>query len=359
MKYLIFSLILLIPFSVAAQASTTKASTDSVIRVGVKQTPPFIMKDANDGYTGASIKLWENIAQNMPYTYKYVEYDLKGLIEALNNKEIDASINPLTVTSERVEQIDFSQPFFITNLAIGVNTSGQGKWLGFIRNFFSVQFFEAIVLLLVVLLIFGLLVWFFEKDKNDEEFGKGIKGVADGLWWSAVTMTTVGYGDKSPKTTGGRIVALIWMFTAIIIISGFTASIASSLTVSQLESSIESVNDLKKARVAAVSASTGASFLDSNNIKYKEVKTIDEALKSLSNGNVDAVVYDEPLMRYGINKLELENSIVILPNKFSTQYYSLSFPKDSELLQEVNPALLKEIKGIEWKAILQEYSLEK
>ena len=38
------------------------------------------------------------------------------------------------------------------------------------------------------------------------------------FWWAAVTMTTVGYGDKTPVTTGGRIVGLVWMFTSVIVI---------------------------------------------------------------------------------------------------------------------------------------------
>ncbi|MGO2102628.1 MAG: ion channel [Psychroflexus halocasei] len=44
-------------------------------------------------------------------------------------------------------------------------------------------------------------------------------------------MTTVGYGDKSPLSLGGRIVGLIWMFMAVIILSSLTAGIASALTV--------------------------------------------------------------------------------------------------------------------------------
>jgi len=50
-----------------------------------------------------------------------------------------------------------------------------------------------------------------------------------------VTMTTVGYGDKSPKTLGGRMVALVWMIFSIIFIASFTANITTSLTLSELK----------------------------------------------------------------------------------------------------------------------------
>lgn len=51
-------------------------------------------------------------------------------------------------------------------------------------------------------------------------------GYIDALWWSIVTMTTVGYGDISPATAGGRIVAGVIMFIGIGIIGTFTATIA-------------------------------------------------------------------------------------------------------------------------------------
>jgi hypothetical protein len=70
------------------------------------------------------------------------------------------------------------------------------------------------------------MVWLFERKLNPAHFGGNtLQGIGSGFWFSAVTMTTVGYGDKHPKTTGGRIVSLIWMFTAVILVSLFTATI--------------------------------------------------------------------------------------------------------------------------------------
>ena len=104
------------------------------------------------------------------------------------------------------------------------------------ERFLSFAFLKVLLALAMVLFIAGLLVWFFEHKHNVGEFGAELpKGLGAGFWWSTVTMTTVGYGDKAPKTLGGRLVAIVWMFTGVIIISSFTAAIASSLTVTQLE----------------------------------------------------------------------------------------------------------------------------
>jgi voltage-gated potassium channel len=54
-----------------------------------------------------------------------------------------------------------------------------------------------------------------------------IKSAEDALWWSAVTITTVGYGDKFPVTTEGRIIATVLMVTGVGLFGTFTAGVAS------------------------------------------------------------------------------------------------------------------------------------
>lgn len=50
--------------------------------------------------------------------------------------------------------------------------------------------------------------------------------LVDGLWWTVVTLTTVGYGDLSPATPGGRATAVVLMVTSIGVVSFITANIA-------------------------------------------------------------------------------------------------------------------------------------
>ena len=49
----------------------------------------------------------------------------------------------------------------------------------------------------------------------------------DAIWWAYVTITTVGYGDKYPVTTEGRIIASMLMTAGVGLIGTFTAFIAS------------------------------------------------------------------------------------------------------------------------------------
>ncbi|WP_241559462.1 potassium channel family protein [Lacticaseibacillus hulanensis] len=59
----------------------------------------------------------------------------------------------------------------------------------------------------------------------------------NGLWWAIVTATTVGYGDVTPHTLLGRLVAIILMFTGIGLIGTLTSSITAYFTAEPIVSS--------------------------------------------------------------------------------------------------------------------------
>jgi voltage-gated potassium channel len=58
--------------------------------------------------------------------------------------------------------------------------------------------------------------------------GANIHTLGDALWWSFVTVTTVGYGDFYPVTAGGRITACVIMGTGLLTLAVVTAQVASS-----------------------------------------------------------------------------------------------------------------------------------
>jgi voltage-gated potassium channel len=76
-----------------------------------------------------------------------------------------------------------------------------------------------------VLVINGaVIVYLFERHAP----GSNIHTLGDALWWSFVTVTTVGYGDFYPVTTGGRITACFIMGTGLLTLAVITAQVASS-----------------------------------------------------------------------------------------------------------------------------------
>ncbi|MEI6434863.1 MAG: ion transporter [Bacteroidota bacterium] len=69
--------------------------------------------------------------------------------------------------------------------------------------------------------------------------GRNIKSAEDAIWWSLVTVTTVGYGDKYPVTTEGRIIGVVLMFVGVGLFGTFTAYVASWFTASNIQKSKE------------------------------------------------------------------------------------------------------------------------
>jgi voltage-gated potassium channel len=57
--------------------------------------------------------------------------------------------------------------------------------------------------------------------------GSNIKNFGDGIWWAVTTVTTVGYGDRFPVTTEGRLLAVLLMIAGISLVGVVTASVAS------------------------------------------------------------------------------------------------------------------------------------
>jgi len=86
--------------------------------------------------------------------------------------------------------------------------------------------FITVLMTLLVLTVASVLVLQFESKSPDAN----IKSGGDSLWYSIVTITTVGYGDRYPVTPAGRTTAVFIMFMGVGII-GALASILSSLLV--------------------------------------------------------------------------------------------------------------------------------
>lgn len=331
------------------------AAQDSTLVIGLKQTPPFVIRDAGGRPAGLSYSFWELIDDQIPAKIQYRWFDdIESMLEAVARKEVDLSINPITVTEQRMDSLDFSQPYFISGTAMARRS--DSAWVIFLENFFSRQFFSAVAILLGVIFIFGFLVWMFERRKADGvQFRKNWRGILDGFWWSAVTMTTVGYGDKSPETGGGRTIAFIWMFTAILLISGLTAGVASALTVKNMESKIENVEDLRRFNTGTIEASGTAEYLGNYGLPNQFYPNVEAAFAALRKEEIEVFVFDRPVLRFYLEK-GANQDLVLDERNLKTDYYSFTYPKNSPLRDALDPKIVKALKSDSWNFILRKAS---
>jgi ABC-type amino acid transport substrate-binding protein len=167
-------------------------------------------------------------------------------------------------------------------------------------------------------------------------------------------MTTVGYGDKAPRTAGGRLVALIWMFASLIVIATLTGAIASALTTDALTGSIGGPDDLVGHKVACVAGSTGAEYLALNGVRSRSVPDAREAMRLVAEGKADAAVHDAPMLRY-LALTEFGDDVSVLPYEFEMRGYALALPQGSGRREMLNRALLRTVERDEWSDLVARY----
>lgn len=319
--------------------------------VGTKEAPPFAIRGDDGTWSGLSIDLWRSVADELGVTYELEERELEALLEGLQDGSLDVAVAALSVTAERERTMDFSHPFFSSGLGITVAPEEALDFGSVLRQFFSPALLKAVGALILVLLFTGALLWLFERKRNQEQFGgRPAHGIGAAFWWSAVTMTTVGYGDKAPVTFGGRAVALLWMFVSVVTISGFTAAIASSLTLASFHSPVEGPEDLPRVRVGALEASATLEALHDRGVGYRAYGSVAEALDALEAGHLEAVVHDAPILQYQVRQREETSSRLLdmLPETFEHESYGFGLPQGSRLREPLNRVLLEQLSGSAW-----------
>ncbi|TWU09316.1 Glutamine-binding periplasmic protein precursor [Symmachiella macrocystis] len=326
-----------------------------VLRIGTKEAAPFSILNEDGTWSGISIELWRGVANEMGLRYEFENLPLDEILAGVESGELDAGVAAITITHEREQLLDFSHSYFNSGLGIAVAQRQTTNWSAVVKRIFSTVFLKIVFTIFLVLMAMGTLVYLFERRRNRADFGGSVfRGLSSGIWWAAVTMTTVGYGDKVPKSPGGRAVAVLWMYTAIIIISIFTASVTSILTLSQLESNVRGPRDLHNVRLATVADSTSAAYLRRQGIAFKSFPAVDQCLAGLERNQFGAVVYDAPILRYMVHN-EHPGLIQVLPATFEKQDYAIAIPPESPFRESLNQAILQVITTPQWDETLRRY----
>ncbi|KAK2569248.1 Potassium voltage-gated channel subfamily A member 2 [Acropora cervicornis] len=87
--------------------------------------------------------------------------------------------------------------------------------LGYTLRSSSRELAMLIFFLLIGVILFASAVYYAEQDSPESNF----TSIPDAFWWAVVTMTTVGYGDMTPKTFGGKIVGSICAISGVLTIA--------------------------------------------------------------------------------------------------------------------------------------------
>lgn len=166
------------------------------------------------------------ISDIQPGSMKYVDYtfivilllDLLYRFKQADNKRLFIKEHYL----EFVSLIPFWTAFRLFRIFRIIRKSRFNQFLKTVHGMLkSNGMYYVILVVLILALVGGGLLFRLEED---------IDSLGDGIWFSFVTMTTVGYGDFTPTSPEGRLIALLLMFIGIGFLGVLTGSIASYFT---------------------------------------------------------------------------------------------------------------------------------
>ncbi|XP_050546759.1 ionotropic receptor 25a [Daktulosphaira vitifoliae] len=258
------------PILVKDAANMSQFSAVTVYRIVTVLQNPFMMQvDDEDGpghkFKGYCIDLIEEIKKQIGFEYEiYIAPDnsfghmddngqWNGMIKELIEKRADIALGSMSVMAERENVVDFTVPYYdlvgITILMKKPKTpTSLFKFLTVLEN-------DVWICILGAYFFTSILMWIFdrwspysyqnnrEKYKDDEE--KREFNLKECLWFCMTSLTPQG-GGEAPKNLSGRLVAATWWLFGFIIIASYTANLAAFLTVSRLDTPVESLDDLSK-----------------------------------------------------------------------------------------------------------------
>ena len=333
------------PSSAITATPNTPTLTPAVIngktlKVATRLVSPFVVEDKGE-LGGFSIELWKNIAQELNIQSEFKKTtNVTDLLDEVKSKQADVGIAAISVTSQREQYFDFSQPIFDSGLQILVRSQGHQNSIGrLVDSLFTPEFLQLLGIMLLIILIPAHIVWLVERKHQGGflENSNYFPGIFKACWWAAATLAT--QAEEMPKGALGRIMAVIWMFISVVFIAYFTATVTTSLTVDRLQSNIKGPQDLAGKRVATIAGSTSANYLSQQKIETKELKQIDEAFSALNNSDVDAVVFDAPILLYYAAH-DGKGKVQVVGNIFRKESYAIALPNGSPYRKPINNALL-------------------
>ncbi|OYW75267.1 MAG: hypothetical protein B7Z37_14020 [Verrucomicrobia bacterium 12-59-8] len=327
----------------AAQAPAAVPASGKV-RIVTRNLEPFSFE--KDGRRlGYAAELWDQLARETKLDYEVqVVSSAQEVIDALKNKTADVGVGAISVTAKREEVIDFTQPFYESGLQVlvsGSSGSFADNILSLVRNLFNIELIGAFALLMVTMFIISHLVWRFEHPVNGDMWPEDYKkGMWESFWWTISTLLVGGADNKGPVGVGGRIIAIVWMLLSIVLVSLLTASFTTTLTINTLRGDINGPGDLPGRKVATVKGSTAETWLNAKGARVVPFATVTECVLALKSSDVNAVVYDAPVLQYEAGKLNDEKLQMVGP-VFERQNYAFALQQDSTLRESLNLGLLK------------------
>jgi polar amino acid transport system substrate-binding protein len=340
-----FLALLFTTFSGPSGLAAVDSGKSSPLLVGVKPSPPFVMVDESSGnLSGFSIDLIRLVGAQMEPSREVrfqIHQDLEDHLNAVRSSQVDLGISATSFSSERQRTMDFSVAFYQSGLDIAVRSEGGGGALWGILS--SQELVRTFLWSMAFLIVCAHVIWFTEKGISNTFDDRWLSGVGQALWWTIVTMTTVGYGDFVPRKALSRFLGTLIIFVGIILFGVVVGVVSSALTLQKIASDIRGPDDLRGKTVTVVRDTVAERVMSRRGADVIPVGSVEDALAAVESGKATAAVHDFPQLRYSLS--QDSRGLVLVGRLFSIHGYGITFPIGSDLRKEINVALLELTEG--------------
>lgn len=314
--------------------------------------PPFA-QNTKEGFTGFSIELMQAIATEIGRPVSFKKYDrFTDMFDAIETGKVDGAVANISITAARESVMDFSHPIYDAGLQIMVPVGSE------VPNLFSafVTWELAYALLAAMALLFGggLLMWAFER-KRQPYFDRPFKeAMFPSFWWALNLVVNGGFEERMPQSRPARFFAVILVISSLFIVSIFVARITAVMTVEAIEGNIQTLDDLSGRVVGSTAGSTASTHLTSRGLGHLEYKGLSDMLRSFEAGELEAVVFDGPILAWYI-QTDGAGYGRLVPRMFKPENYGIALPSQSPLTEEINRALLSLREAGTYEALRKKY----
>lgn len=332
---LVAAAIVAVCLSASLGGGTATAQSDDSLVVAAYEIPPFVVRNG-DVPGGFMYEIWEIVARQQGWSYEVVWIEsLDDLGDLVDAGGADVAVAPLSSTSEREEKFDFTSAVVASGPVFGIHerTENPVTLAGALFNRDSLML---LLWSLVGLLVLGHLIWLVERKNPESDFASEyVRGVWDGVWWAAVTVTTVGYGDTSPKTSGGRVVAMIAMLGSLLLVGAFVSEVTSALQSGRATTVVATVDDLDGRPVAVVENSSYQTYLTDEGAETVGLPSQAEVFEAVDAGDVDIVVAD----RFTLDATGADYGVRGTDEPLYDEFIAYAVREDSPLRSDINESL--------------------
>lgn len=298
---------------------------------------PFSHVEAGQD-VGFSLELWAAIADELGLTYRIDRVEtFPEMLSAVESGAADLAAANISITAERETRLDFSQPIFASGLRVMVpaDSTGAGIW----SILFKWDLLLAVLAAFALLFGGGMLMWAFERNTQEYFQGSAREKAFPAFWWALNLVVNGGFEERQPRTAFGRAFAVLMVVSSLFIVSVFVAKITSAMTVSAIQTSVQSINDLYGKRVGTTSGSTAAAYMDGRELQYLGFDNLVSLLDAFEQGALDAVVFDAPILSYYVNTAGAGVGELVGP-VFLREYYGFALRSGSSLREDIDRTLL-------------------